>query len=69
VRAIAADHAAYWRRLGLAGYQGGPFTDRSGGLITFDHDSVQEAERFASNDPFRMEGLLQEHWLKVWAVE
>jgi uncharacterized protein YciI len=69
VRAVAPDHAAYWRGLALRGYQGGPFMDRSGGLITFDHDSEQAAERFTSNDPFRLEDLLEEQWVKVWAVE
>lgn len=69
VRAVAPDHAAYWRHLGLAGYQGGPFMDRSGGLITFDHDSEEEAEALASNDPFRREDLLEAHWLKVWVLD
>ena len=69
VRAVAADHAAYWRGLALQGYVGGPFVDRTGGLITFDHDSEPEAERLAAGDPFRREGLLEQHWLKVWATE
>jgi uncharacterized protein YciI len=69
VRAVAPDHAAYWRGLALPGYQGGPFMDRSGGLITFDHDSEQDAQRFTTNDPFRREDLLEVHWVKVWAVE
>jgi hypothetical protein len=34
VRAVAPDHAAYWRDLALGEYAGGPFADRSGGLIT-----------------------------------
>lgn len=69
VRAVAPAHAAYWRGLALPGYQGGPFRDRTGGLIMFDHESEQEAERCASDDPFRREGLLEGHWLKVWAAE
>jgi hypothetical protein len=32
VRAVAPEHAAYWRELGLPDYLGGPFVDRSGGL-------------------------------------
>jgi hypothetical protein len=43
VRTVAPEHAAYWRNLGLPGYVGGPFADRSGGLIIFDADSLERA--------------------------
>jgi hypothetical protein len=36
VRDVAPKHTAYWQKLGLAEYIGGPFADRSGGLISFD---------------------------------
>ena len=32
VQSTALKHPAYWRDLGLRGYLGGPFADRSGGL-------------------------------------
>jgi deazaflavin-dependent oxidoreductase (nitroreductase family) len=69
VRAVAADHASYWQQLALRRYEGGPFADRSGGLITFEHDSAPEAQRLAAADPFRREKLVDSHWLKVWSVE
>jgi hypothetical protein len=34
VAAVAPQHAAYWRGLELREYVGGPFADRSGGLIS-----------------------------------
>jgi hypothetical protein len=40
VRAVAPEHAAYWRDLALHRYLGGPFADRSGGLITLEVDSL-----------------------------
>lgn len=43
VGAIAPRHASYWRELGLREYVGGPFGDRSGGLITFEVDSLEQA--------------------------
>ena len=52
VEAIASEHAAYWKRLGLRGFRGGPFADRSGGLITFEALSDDEAERLVAGDPF-----------------
>jgi len=69
IRVIAPDHAAYWRGLGLDRYLGAPFADRSGGLIIFDGDSPEDAERLVARDPFLQEGLLQQHWVKEWALE
>lgn len=69
VRAVAPEHAAYWQRLELSNYLGGPFTDRSGGMITFEASSFEEAAQLAANDPFVREGLLASRWLKEWQVE
>jgi uncharacterized protein YciI len=52
VRAVAPEHAAYWRGLGLRGYLGGPFADRSGGLIIFETGSPDEGEQLVADDPF-----------------
>jgi uncharacterized protein YciI len=69
VRAVAPDHAAYWRELGLRNYLGGPFTDRSGGLITFEVSAVDEAERLVADDPFVREDLLERRWVKEWLID
>jgi uncharacterized protein len=64
---VAPRHSAYWNALRLARYEGGPFADRSGGLITFEADSVEEAERLVAADPFVRERLLETSLLKRWA--
>jgi uncharacterized protein YciI len=69
VRAIAPQHAAYWRGLALPRYLGGPFADRSGGLITFETDSREKAERLVADDPFLREGLVESCWLKEWILD
>ena len=69
VRAVAPQHVAYWRGLTLPGYVGGPFADRSGGLITFEAESGDSAERLVANDPFFREGLLHSRWLEQWLVD
>lgn len=69
VRAVAPDHAAYWRGLGLPEYLGGPFSDRSGGLITFEVPSVDQAERLLADDPFVQEDLLERRWVKEWLID
>jgi uncharacterized protein YciI len=69
VRAAAPAHAAYWRRLAVPGYLGGPFADRSGGLITFEVDSQERAEQLVSEDPFGRQDLLQSRWLKEWTPD
>jgi uncharacterized protein YciI len=69
VRAVAPEHAAYWRDLGLPGYLGGPLADRSGGLITFEADSLQSAQRLVAADPFVREELLEGSVVKQWLPE
>ncbi|HEX5671994.1 MAG TPA: YciI family protein [Acidimicrobiia bacterium] len=69
VRAAAPEHAGYWRGMGLANYLGGPFADRSGGLITFDAASLAEAERLVADDPFVQRGLIEQSWLKEWKLD
>jgi uncharacterized protein YciI len=66
VRAVAPEHAAYWHDRGLRDYIGGPFADRSGGLITFAAGSMEEAERLVAADPFVREGLLENSVVKQW---
>ena len=69
IRAVAPAHAVYWRGRGLPGYVGGPFADRSGGLITFDAGTTEEAERLVAADPFVTAGLLENSTVKEWAPE
>jgi hypothetical protein len=69
VRAIASHHAAYWQQLALRDYRGGPFADRSRGLITFDAESPERAEELVSGDPFLRERLLERHAVKEWITD
>jgi uncharacterized protein YciI len=50
----------------VKGERGGPFGDRSGGLITFVVDEPIQAEVAIAGDPFVREGLLEHYWLKPW---
>jgi hypothetical protein len=52
IRTVAPNHAMYWGGLALPDYLGGPFADRSGGLISFEVASFDEAERLVAEDPF-----------------
>jgi uncharacterized protein YciI len=69
IRAIAPGHAAYWQGLDLDGYLGGPFLDRSGGLILFHGESLEHARGLVAGDPFLREDLLRDHWVKAWVPE
>ena len=69
VRTVAPEHAAYWRGLAMPGYHGGPFADRSGGLITFEADSVEAAQSVIAADPFVREELLENSVVKQWRPE
>ena len=63
------DHVAHWRALALDDYVGGPFEDRTGGLITFRADETSKAELAVATDPFVAHGLVQAYWLKRWTPE
>ncbi|NOY06801.1 MAG: hypothetical protein GXO82_09260, partial [Chlorobi bacterium] len=63
------EHVAYWKNLELPGYNGGPFADRSGGLILFSASDKATAVGMVLNDPFQKSGVVDTHWLKEWAVE
>jgi hypothetical protein len=52
VRAAVPDHVSYWLGLRLDGYLGGPFEDRSVGLITFQTD-VDRAQKVLLPAPSR----------------
>lgn len=69
IRLVAPRHAVYWHELGLPGYMGGPFADRSGGLITFEASSLEQAERIVAADPFVQERLLESSTIKEWVPE
>jgi uncharacterized protein YciI len=69
VREVAPRHAAYWRELALPGYLGGPFADRSGGLITFDADAPAQAQQLVTDDPFVREGTVSSWRLEQWLAE
>ena len=66
IRATVPRHVAHWQQLRLPGYLGGPFEDRTGGLITFQAEDGEHARRAVDTDPFLQEGLLAAHWLKQW---
>jgi uncharacterized protein YciI len=69
VGATVPRHVAHWHELQLPDYLGGPFADRTGGLITFQANDDQQAQRAVDADPFVREGLLKAHWLKQWSPQ
>jgi hypothetical protein len=66
IRIVASRHTEHWHSLHLKEYRGGPFADRSGGLITFVVDEPAGAEAAVAGDPFVSEGLLERYWLREW---
>lgn len=62
-------HIDYWKKAGLPGYMGGPFTDKTGGLITFESKDMEKAEEVIEKDPFVKEELIEYKWVKEWFIE
>jgi uncharacterized protein YciI len=66
IRDIIPAHVGYWKKQLSANHAGGPFSDRSGGMILFeamDHDS---ARQLTHRDPFVIEHVIEKSWIKEW---
>lgn len=66
IRETAPRHVEYWKTRNVDGYAGGPFADRSGGLIVFDAATIEAATALVDADPFVKAGLLEARWIKQW---
>lgn len=69
IRQVVPAHVKYWKAVNLQGYMGGPFSDRTGGLISFVASSLEEAAEIIRQDPFVLEDLIEQKWIKEWIVE
>jgi uncharacterized protein YciI len=69
IRDAVPSHVAHWHQQQLPGYLGGPFEDRTGGLITFQAEDDEQASRAVDSDPFLREDLLEAFWLKHWTPQ
>jgi hypothetical protein len=69
VRQAVPAHVQYWKTVAPKEYMGGPFADRTGGLISFLASNLEEATEIILRDPFVLEDLIAEKWIKEWIVE
>jgi uncharacterized protein YciI len=68
IKEIAKSHAAYWNSINPDSYKGGPFSDKSGGLITFKSNSYIDAKKLIDNDPFNLNHVFDKKWFKEWEI-
>ena len=69
IRQVVPAHVGYWKTANLKEYMGGPFGDRTGGLISFVAPNLQEAMEIILQDPFILEDLIEQKWIKEWIPE
>ena len=69
IRQLVPAHVQYWRSRDVPDYMGGPFADRTGGLITFSAVSLDDAQHIIMDDPFVREHLIEQSWIKEWLIE
>jgi uncharacterized protein YciI len=69
IRQVVPAHVQYWQAAIRKGYMGGPFADRTGGLISFVASSLDEATDIIQRDPFVLEDLIDQKWIKEWLLE
>lgn len=66
IRQVVPAHVEYWKTASPKGYMGGPFGDRTGGLISFLAPSLGDATEIILQDPFILEDLISQKWIKEW---
>jgi uncharacterized protein YciI len=66
VASTVGAHVAYWKDAKPDGYLGGPFADRSGGVITFLAADRDIAAGLVGLDPFVREGVVRDWWVREW---
>jgi uncharacterized protein YciI len=69
IQNIIPSHVNYWKSKKLDHYQGGPFSDRTGGLITFAAENREKANDIIENDPFIINDAIDKKWIKEWIPE
>jgi len=69
IHQVVPAHVQYWKSRILPQYVGGPFADRTGGLITFAAPTLDDAQRIIRDDPFLLENLIEHEWIKEWLIE
>ena len=69
IRQVVPAHIKYWKTANIQGYMGGPFADRTGGLISFVASNAEEAVEMIQQDPFIVEDLIDQKWMKEWVLE
>jgi uncharacterized protein YciI len=69
MRKSVQEHIRYWKKSAPPSYSGGPFSDRSGGLILFEAESIEIARDLAMNDPFVVQEVTEDKWVKEWMPE
>ncbi len=69
IRDSILSHIKYWKDSKPVNYSGGPFSDRSGGLILFEAENIEAATELAMNDPFIVREAIETNWIKEWVRE
>ena len=69
IREIIPSHIDYWKTSKLEKYLGGPFADRTGGLISFEALSLDKAIEIVKKDPFVNHDLIDAKCIKEWMPE
>ena len=69
IQKIVQEHIKYWHDNKPENYSGGPISDRSGGMILFAADTIKTAKKSAMADPFVLNDLVENKWIKEWQVQ
>ena len=68
LKTLIPEQIEFWQKHAPSTFTGGPFKDRSGGMLTFSAPDLSAAEEICKGDPFVKSGLVEEYWVREWLV-
>ena len=69
IKEVIPMHESYWEKQKLKNYMWGEFTDGTGGMVSFDAPTKEEAEELILDDPLIAANAIEEKWIKELIVE
>jgi uncharacterized protein YciI len=68
LKTLIPEQIEYCQHYAPENFIGGPFKDRSGGMLSFSAPDLDAATAICENDPFVKKGLVNQYWVKEWLV-
>jgi uncharacterized protein YciI len=62
-------HTKYWESSGLEDLMGGVFADKTGGIVSFRAENLDQISDIILNDPLNKQNLVENRLIKEWMID